>query len=65
MADPPRLRIRLFRDHQTLLHREEQALATLDLPLNLHGNRQHPFHTTLVSIQAEARGCARSLPLTV
>jgi hypothetical protein len=42
----------------------EQALvARLDLPLNLHGNQQHPFHPQLHTIRAAARATARGLPV--
>jgi len=41
---------------------EEQLLGITDLPLNLEGNNQHPFRTTLNVVRADARAHARSLP---
>lgn len=33
---------------------EDELIADLDLPLNLHGNRRHPFHPVLSEIRREA-----------
>ena len=41
---------------------ETHLLGRLDLPLNLDGNRQHPFWLTLNGIRAAAKAHARSLP---
>lgn len=38
---------------------EEDLIGALDLPLNLDGNRNHPFHADLTRIRAEARAGAR------
>jgi hypothetical protein len=37
--------------------------AQLDLPLNLHGNSQHPFYPNLRAIRAAAKDTARALPV--
>jgi hypothetical protein len=42
---------------------EDEALARLDLPLNLRGNIQHPFHAMLTAIRASAKARARHLPV--
>jgi len=42
---------------------EAQALATLDLPLDLSGNSAHEFHAVLTAARATAEARARSLPI--
>jgi hypothetical protein len=38
---------------------EDNLIATLDLPLNLKGNRTHPFWATLAAVRAAARAAGR------
>jgi len=40
---------------------EDEAIATLDLPLNLSRNGAHPFHARLTALRADVR--ARALPI--
>jgi hypothetical protein len=49
--------------HQRPWELEDALLKTLDLPLNLQGNDQHPFRHHLRSIRAAARDRARALPV--
>ena len=42
---------------------EHQALATLDLPLNLSGNAHHSFHGVLRATRAAAKAAARQSPI--
>jgi len=42
---------------------EEQVIRSLSLPLNLQGNKHHPFHGVLSSIRAQAKAQARKLPV--
>lgn len=42
---------------------EESVIETLSLPLNLQGNRHHPFHARLSAIRAAAKDQARRLPV--
>ena len=42
---------------------EQVLVARLDLPLNLHGNNQHPFYPNLRAIRAAAKATARALPV--
>ena len=41
---------------------EDWLIRDLFLPLNLAGNRQHPFHSTLSEIRRRAKARARRLP---
>ena len=41
---------------------EESLLNSISLPLNLDGNKHHPFHETLSRLRKEARLKARELP---
>jgi hypothetical protein len=43
---------------------EDAALKSLDLPLNLSGNGDHPFHSFLTSMRAAAKAEARRLDIT-
>jgi hypothetical protein len=43
---------------------EEEALAQLDLPLNLSGNKHNAFHAPLSAIRAAAKADARKLPIS-
>ena len=38
---------------------EDQIIKQLNLPLNLQGNKSHPFHSTLSRIRKECKGAAR------
>jgi hypothetical protein len=49
--------------HQRPWELEDALLKTLDLPLNLQGNDQHPFRHHLRSIRAAARDRATALPV--
>jgi hypothetical protein len=42
---------------------EEELIDTLDLPLNLQGNKHNKFHADLAKFRAEAEKKARRLPL--
>lgn len=42
---------------------EAPAISELYLPLNLKGNKGHPFHRILSGIRKEAKTRARSLPV--
>src|SRR5918996_230162 len=42
---------------------EQVLVARLDVPLNLHGNSQHPFYPKLRSVRAAAKATARALPV--
>ena len=42
---------------------EEEALASMSLPLNLRGNENHQFYATLYSMRALAKTHARELPI--
>jgi hypothetical protein len=42
---------------------EAEAIAQLDLPLNLDQNRHNPFHEHLSRLRAEARNRARERPI--
>lgn len=42
---------------------EAQLIATLDLPLNLEGNRRHAFHPALSRIRSDAIAEAKSMPV--
>jgi hypothetical protein len=42
---------------------EHEIIHSVSLPLNLQGNGQHPFASTLVRLREEARAGARALPI--
>ena len=42
---------------------EDDLIATLDLPLNLKGNRRNPFHPVLTEVRAKCTAQARALPV--
>lgn len=44
-------------------HPEERAIQELSLPLNLQGNRHHPYYATLKVLRAHHRATARELPI--
>jgi GIY-YIG catalytic domain-containing protein len=44
---------------------EDRLIGTLSLPLNLMGNRGHPFHPTLTAIRKAAKESARSVSTTL
>jgi len=42
---------------------EEELIRIIPLPLNLQGNKSHPFHPVLSAIRSKAKEKARSLPV--
>lgn len=42
---------------------EEEVIAAESLPLNLEGNRHHPFHARLTEIRRSCRHCADAAPI--
>jgi hypothetical protein len=42
---------------------ETCAMEQLNLPLNLQGNRHHPYYPTLRALRAEHKAAARALPI--
>jgi hypothetical protein len=42
---------------------EARLISTVDLPLNLAGNRQHPFAATLSAIRCSAKARAKTLDI--
>jgi hypothetical protein len=42
---------------------EDRLIATLDLPLNLKGNKRNRFHSVLSGVRAQCRAQARALPV--
>jgi hypothetical protein len=42
---------------------EDELIAKLSLPLNLHGNARHPFHPVLSAMRREAKERADQLPI--
>ena len=44
---------------------EDELINRLSLPLNLQGNRSHPFHSTLTRVRSDAKERARRLPVVV
>jgi hypothetical protein len=42
---------------------EADLIARLNPPLNLHGNRNHPFHSRLAALRSGAKIAAKSLPV--
>lgn len=52
MADHARV---CWVEHDYPWELEDQAIETLNLPLNLAGNQRHPFHATLSALRRDAR----------
>jgi hypothetical protein len=42
---------------------EDDLIATLDLPLNLKGNRRNSFHPVLAEVRSRSVQQTRSLPV--
>lgn len=49
--------------HPTPWELEDELIRALSLPLNLHGNRHHPFHHTLSAMRIAAKQRADALPI--
>jgi len=50
-------------EHKTPWELEEKLLHSLSLPLNIEGNRHHPFAVELSRLRKKARAQARELPI--
>jgi hypothetical protein len=50
-------------EHENPWELEEDLLSTLSLPLNIQGNRSHPFAKELNRLRKEAIHNARELPI--
>ena len=50
-------------EHKTPCELEEKLLHSLSLPLNIEGNRHHPFAVELSRLRKKARAQARELPI--
>ena len=50
-------------EHEVPWELELQLINKLSLPLNLQGNRNHPFSKTLGAIRANQRNQAKVLPI--
>lgn len=44
---------------------EEELISTLDLPLNLQGNKHNQFHAVLTGVRARCVAQARALPVVI
>jgi hypothetical protein len=53
----------VWMQHSTPWDIEEKIIQTISLPLNLQGNRHHPFHSHLSEIRRQAKQTARNSPI--